>query len=150
MFDCHEELKLTPLTRSERGLPSGIELALFWHNYHSFHAAVSAKKDSISVTSSSARRNSPTRITPSAWLALRAPTMAPVTAGWCSVQASATSPADRLWRLAIACKRSTSARLRERFGSVKSGCLLRQASWGSLAARSRVMAPVSRPDAIGE
>ena len=45
------------------------------------YAADCAEKFSKLTTSSFDRDNSPARMTPSAWLALRAPTMAPVTAG---------------------------------------------------------------------
>src|SRR5579862_8996694 len=55
------------------------------------------------------------------WLGLRAPTIAPVTAGLRSVQATAIDPAEARccrpmdWRLL------TRARFAERFGSLKSG-----------------------------
>jgi hypothetical protein len=60
-----------------------------------FYAAVCSKKSSISFTSLSLRWNSPARITPSACRAFLAPTIAPVTAGFRSVQAIETSPGER-------------------------------------------------------
>ncbi len=51
-----------------------------------------AKNSAISRISSPVSRRSPARMTPSACRALRAPTIAPVTAGLCNVQAMATSP----------------------------------------------------------
>src|SRR4029453_16707795 len=79
-----------------------------------------------------------------------APTIAPVTAGCRSVQAIATSPGDRPCRAPTARRRSTSARFCDSFGSLNSGSRRRQSSLARLAARSRVIAPVSNPEAIGE
>jgi len=81
---------------------------------------------------------------------LRAPTMAAVTAGLCNVHATATAPGDVSWRRPIARNRSTNARLADNPGSLKSGWCLRQSSSGRVEIRSRVMAPVNSPEAIGE
>src|SRR5207244_9240243 len=120
------------------------------HEIDAAHAAISSAISSISFTSLSLRRSSPARITPFACRALRAPTIAPVTAGLRSVQAIATSPGERPWRFPISRSFSTNSRGRERRGSWKSRWLLRQSSFGSFGARSRVIAPGGRPDAHGE
>ncbi len=54
-------------------------------------AATFAKKASISSTSRGLRRKSAAPTTPRTWPGRRAPTIAPVTAGLCSTQATATS-----------------------------------------------------------
>ncbi len=62
----------------------------------------------------------------------------------------ATSPGVALRRLPMARSLSTNRRLRDSSGSWKFGLSFRQSSSGSLAIRSRVIAPVSSPDAMGE
>src|SRR5271168_2239476 len=108
-----------------------------------------AAAPSISEISLALSLSSAARITPSACLALRAPTIAPVTAGWRSVQAMATSPGERPCRAPTVRSLSTSSRFFESFGSRNSGLRLRKSSAGKAAARSRVIAPVSKPEAIG-
>lgn len=56
---------------------------------------------------------------PSTWPALRAPTMALVTAGWRRVYAMVTSATVRSWRSAIFRSTSTNSRLLLRYGSWK-------------------------------
>ena len=51
---------------------------------------------------------------------------------------------------ALARRRSTRARFSVSLGSLNSGLRLRQSAGGKAAMRSRVIAPVSRPEAIGE
>ena len=95
------------------------------------YAADSSEASSISFTSLSVSVNSPARITPCAWLAVRAPTIAPVTAGFLRVHAIATSPGERPWRFPISRSRSTSARFCESLGSLKFALVRRQSSFGS-------------------
>ena len=83
-------------------------------------------------------------------LGLRKPTIAPSTAGFFNVQATATAPGVLSSRVATFLSRSTSARCRESYGSLKRSLCLRQSSEGRLSIRSRVIAPVSRPEPIGE
>ena len=61
-----------------------------------------------------------------------------------------TSPGVAFWRCPMPRNISTSRRFRESSGSWKFGLFFRQSSWGNPAIRSRVMAPLSNPDAMGE
>jgi len=65
----------------------------------------------ISATSSGVNRNSIAPITPRACSAERIPTIAAVIAGFRSVQAIATSPAERPWRAPILFISSANSRL---------------------------------------
>jgi hypothetical protein len=71
---------------------------------------------SISCISSSLSRKSPASATPATCSGRRIPTIAPVTAGLASVQAMATSPGVRPWRLPILRSSSTSLSVLERRG----------------------------------
>src|SRR5205823_11873469 len=105
---------------------------------------------SISAISSSVKERSAAPTFPSTCFALRAPTMAPVTAGFRNVQAIATCPGGRPWRSPTLRKRSTSARFFDSLGSWNSASRLLQSLDGRASARSRVIAPVNKPEAIGE
>src|SRR5215469_13573305 len=72
---------------------------------------------SISKTSLGNRRKLAAPIMPLTCWTLRKPTIAPVTAGWFSVQAMATSPGARPCSFPIVRRCSTSLRLRDSSGS---------------------------------
>jgi hypothetical protein len=88
-------------------------------------------------------------IQPSTCSRERPPTIAPVTPGQASVHATATADTLAPWRCAIGRKASRKAKLRLRFGSLKSGERRRQSSSANFATFSRLNVSVNRPDCIG-
>src|SRR5262249_16673924 len=88
-------------------------------------------------------------IQPSTCAGERAPTMAPVTSGQASVQATATDAVLVPRRAAMGFMASARARLRLRFSPPNSLLRVRQSSSGKAAARSVVKRPLKRPDCIG-
>ena len=76
--------------------------------------------------------------------------IAPSTAGLRSVHATATAPGETPCRSATRFSRSTSSRFFESCGSWKRSLRRRQSLSGRLSIRSRVIFPVSIPEAIGE
>ncbi len=103
----------------------------------------------ISARSVGSSRREAAAIQPSTCSGLRAPTIAPVTPGQASVQATATAETETPCRAAIGRSASRSARLRERLGSWNCGPRLRQSSEAIAATRSFENASVRMPDCIG-
>lgn len=108
----------------------------------------SGKNPAISAISAGSRRKVEARINSSTWAGRRAPTIAPVTAGWRIAQAIATTAADTPWPSPTRRKQSTRAKLRLSLGSWKSALrVLRQSSSGirdAACAVASVLAEVAR------
>jgi hypothetical protein len=104
-------------------------------------APVVAIAAAISRRSSGIRRSVAASSQPSTCAGLRAPTMAPVTAGHAKVHATVTSATLLSCRAAIGRTASARTRLRIRPSPVKSGDCERQSSLGRDLARSAVRLP---------
>src|SRR5712692_5513496 len=112
-------------------------------------APVRSRAAATSSRSASVNSKSAAGSHPSICEGRRAPTIAPVTPGQASVQATATAPTLVPWRWAIGPSAAARPRLRSRRSPLNSGERDRQSSAGRRAARARVNVPLSRPACIG-